>query len=198
MNVQLLEESVRDSAPFPVEEQQEMLNTVLSEVERLEDLLNEFLYFARPVPLQLLTIDFISFVQALVQFLAEDCRRKNIEIQLIAAPVPPFACDPKRLKQALLNLILNGIQAMPGGGIIKLMISHRREGVEILIADSGEGIKPEHMSKIFEPFFSAKKGGTGLGLAIVRQIIQRHRGTISIKSELGRGTTVHIHLPLTV
>jgi signal transduction histidine kinase len=111
--------------------------------------------------------------------------------------------DPEKLQQALLNLLLNSIQAMPEGGTLRLEAHNvsgeesllSRQGVRITISDTGSGIAVEDIPYIFDPFFTRNKSGCGLGLAIVHSIVQEHKGHISVSSQLGEGTTVRVDLP---
>ena len=105
--------------------------------------------------------------------------------------------DQALLKQALLNLVYNGIEAMPGGGRLTLALERRGDTVEISVADTGVGIKPEHRSRVFQLFFTTRPGGSGIGLASAYKTVHLHGGSIDFESEAGRGTTFHIELPLT-
>jgi signal transduction histidine kinase len=104
--------------------------------------------------------------------------------------------DVNYLKQLLLNLILNGIQAMPDGGMLTLEAKASRENLILTVGDVGVGIPPENLPRIFEPYFTTKASGSGLGLAIARRIVEAHGGTIEVKSKGGRGSLFHISLPL--
>jgi len=109
--------------------------------------------------------------------------------------LPVIQADVEQIKSCLSNLIFNAQQAMPNGGKLKVVFSNRNEGVEIAIADTGVGIAPENLEKIFEPYFSTKETGTGLGLALVKRIIEAHSGKIEVESALGIGTTFKVWLP---
>jgi signal transduction histidine kinase len=100
------------------------------------------------------------------------------------------------MKQALLNLILNAIQAMPQGGTLTVSTALRKDAMEIRIADTGVGITEESRKKLFSPFFTTKRNGTGLGLAITYRIIENHRGRIDVESEPGKGTAFTVRLPI--
>ncbi|NTW66983.1 MAG: hypothetical protein HGB21_11875 [Nitrospirae bacterium] len=99
------------------------------------------------------------------------------------------------LKQAFLNLVLNAIQAMPGGGTMTVASARKGSGIEVNITDTGSGISPENRKKLFSPFFTTKQDGTGLGLAITFRIIQNHHGTIDVDSVPGKGTTFTVRIP---
>jgi len=113
-----------------------------------------------------------------------------------ASGVPPVVADRQLLKQAIMNLILNAIDAMPDGGQLILSLQRRGEVVEIEIEDTGRGIAPEHRQKIFQLFFTTHPGGSGIGLASAFRTVQLHSGSIDFKTEVGKGTTFRIELPL--
>ncbi len=196
MNVQLLREAVGQHAELPPEEQAEMLDTILNEVAHLEDLLAEFLLFARPMPLKLEQGDLVAFLEYLLEFLSEDCRRKGIELAFVHEGSGRARFDRRRLKQAFFNIIVNAIQAMPEGGALDVSLRRLRDQIEVVIEDTGHGIEEERMDRLFEPFYSTKPDGTGLGLGITRRVILEHGGTIRIESRLGEGTRVIVRLPV--
>jgi two-component system sensor histidine kinase HydH len=107
------------------------------------------------------------------------------------------AADPSLLHQAFLNILLNAIQAMPGGGTLTVAVASgpNGQGSEIQVQDTGDGIKPEILKKVFNPFYTTKEKGSGLGLPIVKSIIESHQGTITVDSTLGQGTSITIQLP---
>ena len=114
--------------------------------------------------------------------------------------VPSVSADAESLRSALTNLIINSLQAMDGsGGKVSIVLSREESGraVRIEISDTGRGIKPDDIAKIFEPYYSTKETGTGLGLAIVKKAVEDHHGSISVKSKAGEGTTFTITLPFT-
>jgi signal transduction histidine kinase len=124
--------------------------------------------------------------------------RGRIEVIRDLAELPTIPCYPNRLNQVFMNLFVNAIQAISGKGQIRVKTRLENQQVQIAISDSGSGIKPEHLARIFDPGFTTKGVGigTGLGLSISARIIQDHRGSISVESELGKGTTFLISLPL--
>jgi signal transduction histidine kinase len=110
--------------------------------------------------------------------------------------IPAFAFDPGQIRQVLINLFKNALEAMPGGGELSVIVESEADHLVLRITDTGHGITPEQMRHLFTPFFTTKEGGTGLGLTIVRGLISQHQGEISIESEVNRGTTYIIRLPL--
>jgi signal transduction histidine kinase len=110
--------------------------------------------------------------------------------------LPNLQADEDALKQIFLNILSNGVQAIDSNGYLEVRTQLNRKDIDIFIRDTGPGIDPEHLAKIFEPFFTTKASGSGLGLAITKQLIEKHRGTITVKTQTGKGTEFHIILPL--
>jgi signal transduction histidine kinase len=135
-------------------------------------------------------------VEEIIDFFGPTARAANVEIKsYVPADLPPVALHRDTFKQALLNLLLNAQQAMPQGGTITVQAAAEPGGVSLSLIDTGRGMPPEVMGKIFRPFFSTREEGTGLGLATTRRIVQAHGGTIEVQSEVGRGTKFTIRLP---
>ena len=132
-----------------------------------------------------------------LSFLQPEFEKKHIRVidHVNGTPLVLDA-DQELLYLALLNIFLNAIQATPEGGSISINVAQEKNYYRIKIQDTGQGISEENIKKIFNPFFTTKERGSGLGLAIVRKIIEGHRGTIGVDSEVGEGTTVNITLPL--
>lgn len=163
----------------------------------LENFLNEFLTFARPARDHLEEADPGALVDEVLEFAALDLEQAGVEVVRETAPLlPPVYVDKAKFKRAVLNLLVNARQAMPEGGRLFLRIGKAGERVWIEVEDTGCGIRPEDQKHIFETFYSTKPDGTGLGLAIVRRTIEDLGGTISFRSESGRGTAFRIALPL--
>jgi signal transduction histidine kinase len=124
-----------------------------------------------------------------------DKAKVKVEARL-SSDVPNVLVDKPLLKQALINLLVNAVEAMPGGGHLYLSLRRRAEMAEIEIRDTGRGIPPEHQQRIFQLFFTTRPGGSGIGLASTFRTVQLHNGSIEFESEVGRGTTFRISLPL--
>ncbi len=133
----------------------------------------------------------------MIEIAQPQLRKAKVEVaQLLPIDVPEVYVDRALLKQAILNLVLNAVEAMPAGGQLHLMLSRRGEMAEISVGDTGKGIPPENKQKIFQLFFTTRPGGSGIGLASTFRIVQLHNGSIDFTSEVGRGTTFRIELPL--
>jgi signal transduction histidine kinase len=122
--------------------------------------------------------------------------RSGVQLETSYAELPPLNVDRALLKQALLNLVLNAIEAMPQGGRLTLGLERRGDRAEMRVTDTGKGIAPEHRARIFQLFFTTRPGGSGIGLASAYRAVQLHDGEIDFDSEVGRGTTFRIDLPL--
>jgi len=176
-----------------VKPQLEVLN---DEIRRLDRVVKTFLDFTRPVELHLAPTDLAILVTEVFALAQPQARQNNV--QLILSPngnLPAVKVDRDLVKQALLNLVLNGCQAMPSGGELHVSSQTSPQQVTLEIADNGMGIPPEVREKIFTLYFTTKPGGTGVGLAMTFRIIQLHNGQIDFTTEVNRGTTFRIVLP---
>jgi nitrogen-specific signal transduction histidine kinase len=180
------------------EERASTLDAVRKEARRLNRILSDFLIFARPREPKRLTADIREVVEHVAALIREDPARATlVELETrIDAAVPSFAFDQDQLTQVLLNVALNGVEAMGGRGRLSLEVTRQNGQVLIAVADTGRGMSPEERGRVFEPFFSKKPGGTGLGLTIARRIVDGHGGRIDFESTPGRGTRFTIALPL--
>ena len=170
-----------------------------SEVARINDRITEFLNYSRPPKLQPEALDVVALARDALRMFQVQTAETNVETLVTTqGDVPPVLADSEALRSALTNLIINGLQAMDGrGGKITIALSAKDGGrrVRIDVSDNGRGIATDDISKVFEPYFSTKETGTGLGLAIVKKAVDDHRGTITVKSKEGEGTTFTITLP---
>jgi signal transduction histidine kinase len=166
------------------------------EVSRLEKLTGEILQFSKPAPPRQIPIDWREIVESASRLCADKAHRQGVEIlSEIKAPQASILVDPEQVKQVLINILINAIQAQPGGGKITIRGEVEVDNLIIVIQDSGPGIKPEQLDTIFDPFFTTKHEGTGLGLSISYQLIKNNGGTIQVTSELGQGACFRICLP---
>jgi signal transduction histidine kinase len=194
------------SKDFPKDHpDREILDDLRQEVRRIEKVLNDLLTYARPKAAQYGMADLKETVAHTLQFARQQIGSKNIEFSIqIPSPLPRFRMDPEQLHQVLLNLVLNGIQAMDQEGKITIQAlvhpgsgaPNRPNNIEISVSDTGGGISREQMERIFRPFYTTKRGGTGLGLSLCRRIITQHGGTLTVESEIKKGSKFIIHLPM--
>jgi two-component system sensor histidine kinase HydH len=181
------------------EPQNRLAQIIVEESNRLNEKVTEFLDFARPRVPNLRSCDLEGVLNRSLELLDPEIKRLGIAVERryhLNGRV--LTLDPDLLHQAFLNLLLNAIQAMPGGGRLTVETGSGPggHGSQIIIRDSGEGIDPENLKKILNPFFTTKERGSGLGLPIVKSIVESHRGTLKIESSApGEGTTVILTLP---
>jgi two-component system, NtrC family, sensor kinase len=179
----------------------ECLDLIGSESRRCGDIVKNLLVFSRTAPLNVESTDINIVVDRCIRLVQHQLEMNGIELQLYADDeLPILQCDPAQIEQVLLALIMNATDAMPHGGNLWLRtgMSPARDAIEIEVRDEGTGIPPDVLQRLFEPFQTTKEQGrgVGLGLAISRSIIDRHNGKIEVKSELGKGTTFTVVLPL--
>jgi two-component system sensor histidine kinase HydH len=199
LNLQLLAEDFQDPQTQRERRALERVLRLQTECQRLVDVSNDFLRFARLRELHRVPSRLAEVVEEMVDFFGPTARQANIEIKsYVPADLPPVLLDRELFRQALLNLMLNAQQAMPDGGTLTIQACAPGEkpgSVCLLLIDTGAGMTPEVAARVFRPFFSTKAGGTGLGLATTRKIIAAHGGSIAVESEPGRGTKFTICLP---
>jgi signal transduction histidine kinase len=183
----------------PADDQQDysrLTALMLGEVHRLNTIVEQFLSLARPIEIHAEVFPVPAVLQELAALQERDASRTNVQIQVITAPnLPPLRADPSNLSQVLLNLMLNGLQAMPNGGTLTLEAKALNGNCLIAVTDTGGGISPENQRRIFEPYFTTKVKGTGLGLAISRRIIEAHGGTLINLTKINHGCRFEISLP---
>ena len=174
----------------------EFLSIIEEEVMRLNDMTTSFVGFSKPAPLTLKTCDLNAIVKSTVALIRQEATDRNIEvIVLVDEHIPPVQCDFSRMKQALLNLLINAMDASGEGDAITIATEASGALLKISVQDTGMGIRPEDVEKIFKPFYTTKTRGTGLGLAIVDRIVKEHGGRIEVDSAPERGATFTMELP---
>jgi two-component system, NtrC family, sensor histidine kinase HydH len=176
----------------------EVSGFIRSEVNRANLLVSRFLDFARPSPLQRETSDLNAVVSRAVKQLLEGTKDKQprAEVRTTLADIPKFLFDAPLIESSVFNLLLNGYEAMPSGGVLQVRTSRNGAMAEIEVSDSGVGIPPEQLESVFNPFFTTKPRGVGLGLAMVSKFIDSHGGKITVASRAGEGSTFRIYLPM--
>ena len=197
LNLQLLAEDLTpDNPAYP--RIVNRLNTVQKETSRLRDILDDFLRYAGQLELDRQPTDLNELLEDLVDFFHPQAQLQRVRLRVrpheggpLTAPV-----DAKLIKQAVLNLMLNALQAMPAGGEL-ILGAARQDGQALIdVVDTGKGIPADAVDKIFNAYYTSKKGGTGLGLAMTQRIVKEHGGDLTVKSELGKGTDFTLRLPL--
>jgi len=173
-------------------------DVMLAELDRINLIVSEFLILAKPQAVQFQIKDVRFTMGDVVSLLDSEAHLHNIEFEVHFSPSPVLVhCEENQLKQVFINLLKNAMEAMPKGGKILLQVEEDDSGFAVLrVIDEGEGIAKDRLQKLGEPFYTNKEKGTGLGLMISQRIIEGHRGTLKIESELGKGTAVTITLPL--
>jgi len=175
----------------------QLTELMLSEVHRLNTIVEQFLSLARPLEFKIEEMSVHDVLQELATLVEGEARQSKVQIQVVAPlTLPPLKADREYLRQTLLNLILNGFQAMPEGGTMILEANTSKGNMLISVKDNGIGITPENLARIFDPYFTTKTRGSGLGLAIARRIVEAHGGTINVFSEAGQGCRFEIALPI--
>ena len=178
---------------------QKGLAIIIAQVERITKIMNQLLTFARRCPLERRSMDLRRTIADCLEVVQERIARHRITIETVFDDdIPLVYADPDQMSQVLLNLLINALHAMPNGGVLRVTLSRAGGNLELLVADTGHGIAKPDLQKIFNPFFTTKEvgKGTGLGLTVVHGIVQEHGGSIEVESELGRGTSFTIILPL--
>jgi signal transduction histidine kinase len=180
-------------------EPRRLVESITSEVDRLTEITETYLRFARLPRPQLEAEDLGELVASIVEFSRAELSNAGIRLEVDLGDQPIEASvDENQIRQALLNLIRNAREAMSasGGGVLRVALALRAPGLaEIVVSDTGPGIRPEHLPKVFDPFFSTKAKGTGLGLPLVQQIAIEHGGYVEVDSSSTAGTAFHIVLP---
>lgn len=169
--------------------QKENFDLMIDELDRANSIITEFLSLAKNKNMEFSDINLNTIIHDIYPLLQADAMRNNCEIKVILGDIPNVSADQSSIRQLILNLVRNGLDAMPKSGIITIYTEAVESKVLLSIQDCGIGIPPEIRDKLGTPFFTTKEQGTGLGLAICYQIIQRHAATLSIESSPGQGTT---------
>jgi len=196
IHLQLMERRVRKLPSRSRGEFEESITVARQEVKRLDHIITQFLRAIRPQPLTLRPDSLNAIVEESVSFLQAEIRDRDILVETdLDRSLPALGVDRDQIKQAFYNIIRNAFQAMKTGGILRIRSGADETHQFISFADSGGGIAPENITRVFEPYFTTKQSGSGLGLLIVRRIVRAHGGEVIIESAPGQGLTVTIRLP---
>jgi signal transduction histidine kinase len=197
LNLQLLREDLMPENPA-YSRLVSRLDTVHRETTRLREILDDFLRYAGRIELDKKPTELNSLLEELVDFFAPQAQLQRVQLRLKKHATPVIAnVDPRLLKQAVLNLLINGLQAIPEGGgelILSLTVGGKHAVIDVI--DTGTGIQPEQVDHIFTAYYTTKKHGTGIGLAMARRIAEEHGGKIGVRSDVGKGSDFWLALPL--
>jgi signal transduction histidine kinase len=192
--------SIRSSAELALEcatpGTDEPARDIIAEVDRMEIWVRDLLSYARPAAIQPNAVSIGDLVASSLEGFERETARRGIAVDSIVSPgLPEVRADPLLLRQVLESLLSNAVEAMDKGGSISVRVQGEAAGVRLTVADTGPGMPPEQLSKIFKPFFTTKPKGLGVGLPMAKRIIERFGGSIDVKSKPGQGTTVDVRLP---
>jgi len=197
INLRILEQELSEVVADRDAHVYSVLAKISNELASLDHFVSEFLRFARPPRLKIETLNVKSLLGDLVTFIAPELDKKDIQLTVALDKGPAvIAADNFQLKHAVLNLVLNALQATPRGGAIAVETAQEGQRLLIEVRDSGEGIPADKLERVFDLFFTMREGGTGLGLPIARRIIEEHGGKLTLASRPGQGTSARILLPV--
>jgi len=200
MAIQRLQREFAPERPGLQESYQRFTDLLRGEVKRVNEIIEQFLFFARPARLDLQPVQVNDILEDLLLLCQEAAEQQKVIVEAHLDPnLPNLRLDWKRMQEALWNLVNNGLQAMPQGG--RLHLAAKQEGgkeVLIQITDTGDGIPEENLGKVFDYYFTTKEKGMGLGLPIAHKIIREHGGSVEVQSVIGRGTTFRVRLPVPI
>ncbi len=175
----------------------QFLTVAKGEIKRLDYIVTQFLHAIRPAAPQLKPHPLNDVVVKTLELLQPEVENRGVQVKIrLARQMPITPIDSTQIQQVLVNLIKNALQAMTKGGVLTIQTGEASDDVWVSVADTGGGIPQDQLNRIFEPFYTTKKKGSGLGLMIVQRIVRAHGGRIELESQVGRGTTFRIWLPL--
>ncbi len=194
-NLQLLQEDFAEPRDDRERRALQRLTLLLKETGRLEEILNDFLRFTAGHKLDRKPTDLNRVVGEVLDFVTPEATQKKVRVLKSFGELPKAAIDSNLLKQALFNLVINAIQAMPDGGELIVKTAKWRDYAQLDVIDTGMGMTPDTAARCFDVYYSTKKTGTGLGLPTARRIVHEHDGTLTVTSEPGKGSCFTIRLP---
>ncbi len=197
IHIQLLRKAFQRKGSLTLDDAQRYLGVLEEEIGHLNGIAVDFLFAVRPMNVSLSKQRIDAVIGALEDFVRPELEEHGIRLVVKIQPfLPQLMIDVNYLRQALLNIVKNAMNAMEDGGRLDIDVWSDGDYVKISVKDTGCGIDQEHIGKIFEPYFTTKASGTGLGLTVVYKIVKEHDGDISVSSEVGKGTTFTISLPV--
>jgi signal transduction histidine kinase len=172
------------------------LNVMLSELKRLEEIIHSFLSFTQRYELRREAASVNEILESLIDLVADAAARKGVRVRSsLDGAVPPVLLDAELMRQAFMNLVTNALEAMPTGGDLIIKSTFEDPWVAVDFIDTGAGIPPGQLERVFDLYFSTKQGGSGLGLARCRRIVREHGGEVTVRSEVNRGSQFSVRLP---
>jgi signal transduction histidine kinase len=224
LSIDHLKDKIGQATPDEQKKLSALMTSIKSETYRLNNMVENFLKYGRPMKLEIKWINFNLLLTEVINLARQKTVEQGIEIEYYPEEIPLIEGDEEKVKTCLMNVIANGIQAMPAGGKLKIRSTRKRvergisftapgegaaesesiasrplgivDGIFFEIEDTGEGITPEDLKKVFQPYFTTKSLGIGLGLALTKRIIEEHHGQIEIESAPGKGTKVTLIFPV--
>lgn len=193
VHLEILKNKLQEVAP----DAQRHMDIIGNEIRRLDRVVQTLVDFTRPVELKLTEADLRKLAEEVALLAGPEAESHNVKVQFTAvAPSLPVYVDADLMKQAILNIVINGVQAMPNGGTLKMTARKTESAALIEIRDQGQGIPKEIQDKIFNLYFTTKKAGSGIGLAMTYRVLQLHNGALEFETEQGKGTTFRLQVPL--
>ena len=197
IHIQLIQKALKQNQCLDEETAGRYLEIITEEIERLNGIVVDFLFAVRPMDTSMKRTTVNGVVEELIEFIKYELEENQVKLDTkLQRNLPKVDLDEKYMKQALINIIKNGVAAMNQGGTLKIVTREDQGFVHIDISDSGIGMSEEQLSKIFEPYYTTKEFGSGLGLTVVYKVIREHNGEVSVHSRENQGTTFTISLPI--
>jgi signal transduction histidine kinase len=188
---------ILSSEPKLNTDSRESVAILREEIRNLDDYLNQYLEFARPMPVRPVSTNINVLVEDCLVLLRPLLRKKQVQLYTeLTNELPSCRLDVNQLKRVIVNIVLNSIEAISDHGTLRVSTTSQTGRVEISVRDDGEGIREEDLPRVFDPYFTTKSNGSGLGLPLSKMIIEQHDGTILIESRLGEGSVVTVSLPV--
>lgn len=197
IHLQLMKRQLERLGETPIHAKMESsLGICVNEVERLDEIIRNFLEAVRPSQPDYSEVDLLALVEEVLKVLQVEINNRGIRIDIVVKdPLPPVMADRNQIKQAIFNVIKNAMEAMPGDGALQISTRNDDEFVYLQFADTGTGIQQENLNRVFRPYFTTKKEGHGLGLMIIQRIMRDHGGQVGLDSRPGLGTVVSLQFP---
>jgi len=197
-SMRMLAQMLMQRKDLPPSKRAQSVGYILEEIERIDVIVKGFMDFARPAALELAPHDLNSALEEVLNLMDANLNHHQITlVKKLDPELPPIRFDRDKLKQGLMNIVLNAMEAMSEGGTVEVETSRHEDRVRVDVLDTGVGIPSEDLEQLFEPFFTTKVQGSGLGLANPRRILEQHGGGVTIERAEGEGTRVSFWLPLT-